>query len=123
MGTLNRDEILRREDFKLEPVDVPEWGGNVFVRTLRGDERDKLDTSFSKNPVGYRAMFCGMCVCDEKGQRIFSDTDIHQLGQKSSIALDRIVTVGMRLNGLTGESVDELEKNSGTDTSGGSGSV
>ena len=43
MEKLTRDAILAAEDLRTEEVPVPEWGGSVIVRTLRGDDRDAYD--------------------------------------------------------------------------------
>ena len=44
MGTLlTKDEILRADDLRLERVEVPEWGGEVVLRTMTGTERDAFE--------------------------------------------------------------------------------
>ncbi len=41
MGSyLTRDAILAAATLKTKETDVPEWGGVVLVRELRGRERD-----------------------------------------------------------------------------------
>lgn len=37
---LSREDIRQVQDMKQERVEVPEWGGHVYVRSMRGDERD-----------------------------------------------------------------------------------
>ena len=44
MPILNKAAILAAEDLKTETVAVPEWGGEVRVRTLTGTERDAFES-------------------------------------------------------------------------------
>ena len=40
MKRLSKDDILGVEDLSTEDVEVPEWGGMVTLRELKGSERD-----------------------------------------------------------------------------------
>ena len=42
---LNREAILSSVDLPKELVSVPEWGGDLYVRTLNGTERDAFEAS------------------------------------------------------------------------------
>ena len=100
---------------------VPEWGGTVRVRGLSGKERDQfeasmLDTSKKRkkgqpqamNFANLRAKLCAWCVVDVDGARMFSDSDIAALGEKSAAALDRIFEVAQTLSGISDDDVEEL---------------
>ena len=114
---LTREAILGADDLPREKVDVPEWGGAVYVRTMTGAERDKYEAELlatedkTARLVNIRARLAGLTVCDEAGKRVFADGDIEALGAKSAAALDRIFPVAMRLNGLSATDVEGLEKN------------
>ena len=116
---LNRETILAANDLKPETVEVPEWGGSVYVRMLTGSERDAFEQSIvtgrGKNRTtvmeNIRARLCVLCLCDESGGRLFSDDDIDALGDKSAAALDRLFAVAQRVNGLSGEDVEDLAGN------------
>lgn len=123
MGFLTRDEILNRDDSKRERVDVPEWGGSIYVRTMTGSQRDYAETAFEKDRRKFRGYVAAMTVCDENGELLFKETDITALSQKSASALDRVLETAARLNGMTKAAVEELEKNSESSPSAGSGSV
>ncbi len=125
MAVLSREAILAAQDIKVERVEVPEWGGHVFVRMLHGAERDRFEQSNVKvtrgkggrvttepAPGNFRARLVALVACDETGKRIFADTDAADLGRKGSRALDRIVMAALALNGMADESVEEAEKNS-----------
>lgn len=116
---LTKNQILDADDIKKELVNVPEWGGEVLVRMLTGAQRDAFEDSMIKNRgkskevnlVNIRARLAALCIVDESGTRLFNDTEIVNLGNKSAIALDRVFVAAQRLCGLTKEDVAELAKN------------
>lgn len=122
---LTRDAILQAQDLPRELVEVPQWGGSVYVRALTGAERDTFETSIVEqrgkstkmNLKNIRAKLVALSVVDEEGNRIFSDADASALGKKSAAALDKVFEVAQRLSGLRPEDVEELSKNFGSDQS------
>lgn len=125
MSLLSRSQILESDDLVTEDVPVPEWGGDVRVRTLTGTERDAFELSISgdgkkKNLENLRARLAALCIIDEDGQRVFSDDDVRKLGLKSAGALGTVFDVASRLNGLTEKDVEELAGNSEAAPSGAS---
>lgn len=116
---LTRDVILAAVDLKTETVPVPEWGGDVEVRGLTGAERDAfeqslyVDNKFTASNI--RARLVAFCVCDEKGERVFSDKDAEALGRKSGLALDRVYDVAQRLSGIGKKELEEARKKSPPD--------
>ena len=123
MTILTRDQILGAEDLKRELVEVPEWGGSVFVRAMMGTERDSYEESvlqISQNGKGVtakpilaamRAKLCARCIVDESGARLFTDEDVDALGTKSAAALDRVFAVAQRLNAIGDKDLEELKGN------------
>ena len=113
---LNRDAILGSSDLPMELVSVPEWGGDLYVRTLNGTERDQFEQSMvgKKNKTNLdnvRARFAVLTICDESGTRLFKANDAEALGKKSAAALDRVFAVAQRLNGFSSEDAEDLAKN------------
>jgi len=112
---LGRDAILDCHDVYAEPVYVPEWGGQVYVRVITGHERDRFELSVNdgqrKNMVDIRARFVALVLSNESGERLFADSDIPKLTLKSASALDRVFGAGQILNGMTEEAVEGLAKN------------
>ena len=116
---LDKLTILNADDLPREKISVPQWGGDIFVRTLTGTERDDFEqsciTSKGKNKdmnlKNIRARLCVLCICEEDGTRLFDARDVESLGKKSASALDLIFAVAQRLNGLAGEDVVELAGN------------
>jgi hypothetical protein len=131
---LNRDAILGAVDVQTEKVDVPEWGGDVIVRGLTGDELDNFQGSVRQfRPTfdgkgmeavlvqeGMRAKLLVKCLIDENGDRLFTDQDAPALGAKNGSVIDKLYDVAARLSGLSEEEQAELEGNSaaGTDSGG-----
>jgi len=117
---LSREQILSASDLKIEEVQVPEWGGSVFVQSLNGKARDKFESTRFKlkgDKVemihdNTRAVLVSLCACDEAGTLLFSEGDVAALGAKNAAALDRVFEVAQRLSGLRGKDVEEKLKNS-----------
>lgn len=119
MGVLTREAILTIHDSQIEAVEVPEWGGTVYVRSMTGAERDWLEgqvvqregKSVKLNHENIRAKVVMMTVCDADGIRLFTEADISVLANKSGAALDRVFQVAARLGRLREEDLAELARN------------
>jgi Phage tail assembly chaperone len=119
---LNRDAILKAAALRTEDVSVPEWGGSVLVREMRGRERDEWEASLTvqrgrqivQDAENVRAKLAARCIVGEDGEQLFTQQDVAALGELSAAALDRVFTVATRLSGLGGDAVEEKAKNSGT---------
>jgi len=114
---LDKLTILGAPDAQTQLVEVPEWGGSVFVRSLMGTERDTFENVIAREGVdeaadNFRARLSALCMSDESGERLFSDDDATALGKKSAKALSRVFDVAMELNGMGKEQLDTAEKNS-----------
>lgn len=117
---LTKEQILAADDLPREEVQVPEWGGSVYVRVMSGAERDayeqsyleKKGDSYEVNRRNLRAKLAVQTVVNENGERLFSDADVDALGAKNGGALDRIFEVASRLNRISKKDEDDLLKNS-----------
>lgn len=129
---LSKDAILSAQDIPQESVFVPEWNGNVLVRGMSGLERDALEASMMEekkqkggkttremNLANFRGKLLVRSIVDPEGKRLFGDSEAEALGRKSAAALERVVSVAMRLSGLRDEDVEELVGNSDSDQPGG----
>ena len=119
MSVLSKEQILQADDLRRETVEVPEWGGEVLLRELRGRERDafeegSMDSKRNVMMTNMRARLVAASAIDEQGERLFSNKEAAQLGDKSATALNRLFEVCCRLSGITSDDVDKLEKNSET---------
>jgi hypothetical protein len=123
---VSRGFILSQEDRVIEAVVVPEWGNaTCYIREMAGVERDEFENYWTRRkalavkageeaplPDNFRAVVCVFCMCDSKGERLFSIGDALLLGAKSAGALDRIAQAAIKLNKLSPAEVKELQKNS-----------
>ncbi len=122
---LSKTAILAAKDTKLsDPVPVPEWGGDVFVKTLSGTERDAFEDAYAENKMkAFRCRFLVLTLCDDKGQRLFEDGDVAELGKKSSVVINRLFESAWKHNAITNEAVESLGEGSPDGQSGGSTSA
>lgn len=123
---LSRDGILGAVDIKSEKVPVPEWGDEVIIRGLTGEELDAFQGSIRQfrptfdgkgmEPVliqdNMRAKLLVKCLVDEAGDRLFQDSDASALGGKNGAVIDRLYDVASALSGLSEDEKAELEGNS-----------
>ncbi len=116
--TLTKQQILSTSP-RLKEVEVPEWGGSVFIRPLTIHEQAKLadlGTKYEKSSVVDRMKNCTLrlvqwSVCDEQGNPLFEAGDLEPLMSKAASAFLRLQDAILALSGLTEESRKELEKN------------
>lgn len=114
---INRDAIIGAKDIPITTVQIPEWGGEAFVRRQNIRERDFLipisdgfleikppkkegDSPIFKMKDGedaekayakHRLYVVGFALCDENGVRLFNDDEIESvLGAKSPVVIERI---------------------------------
>lgn len=127
---LSRDGILNAVDVQTEKVPVPEWGDDVIIRGLTGDELDAFQGAVRQfrptfdgkgmEPVlvqdGMRAKLLVKCLVDEAGERLFTDQDAPALGAKNGAVIDRLYDIASRLSGLSDEEKKEMEGKSETES-------
>jgi hypothetical protein len=119
---LSKAKILAAKDVKLSAaIPVPEWGGDVYIKTLSGTERDAFEDAYSESRMKqFRVRFLVLTLCDDSGERLFGDSDIDELGKKNSVVINRLFDAAWKHNALTNEAVESLGNGSPNDQSGGS---
>jgi len=116
---LTREQILAAVDLKIEAVEVPEWGGKVYIRNLTGKARDRFEASRFKMrgkeveliQENTRATLLAATICNAEGVLQFTPADLDALGEKSGELLDRLFDVAQRISGLRKEDVEIRSKN------------
>jgi hypothetical protein len=125
---LDKDELLKKAKGSLltKEFDVPEWQTTVRIKELTGLERGRYERSImsidrkSGNIVPElthaRARLVSMCLVDDNGNRMFtdSDEDLLTLGNLPSKGLDRIYEAAQELSGLGEDETDEAVENFGS---------
>jgi hypothetical protein len=117
---LSRDAILAAATLRTEEVDVPEWGGTVLIREMRGRERDEWEASLAvqrgkqmvPDVANVRAKLVARCVVSGDLEPVFTQQDVSALGELSAAALDRVFEAASKLSGLSEQDLDELGKSS-----------
>jgi len=117
---LTADEILEQSDCtEVRRVEVPEWGGHVYVRMITATERDQWEQKFVGRETGdrnLRGSFVWLCLCDAGGKPLYLEKPYLANGfaKKSARVINRIFEAAHDLNGMGEKSIEELEKNSET---------
>jgi len=125
---LDKNSIINAMDLERQSMEVPEWGGTVFIRGMTGAERAEFDgaitsarsrvTAGSGDKAAFdievhvhkmRIQVCAWCLVDSNGKRLFQDREIAQLGLKSDAALQRIYDKAIAMSGLSPEAEEEAE--------------
>lgn len=117
--SLTFDEIIGANDKRIEEVEVPEWGGTVFVQSVSGTHRDEFDAYQYKHRIGdnevnlknFRALVCVLGMCDKDGVPLCGFDKVMAVGAKNCIALHRVYDVSKRLNAIGDDEVGDAVKN------------
>jgi hypothetical protein len=110
---LNKAAILAAGDTKVTKEHVPEWGGDVYIKTISGSERDRFEDGYNEQKMrNFRTRFLVLSICDEKGDRLFTDAEVEELSKKSSLVINRLFEKAWALNAFTNEAIDELGNDS-----------
>jgi len=113
--SLTKEQILAADDMGLLELEVPEWGGSVFVRVMTVGERDSYENEWminkSKGVENFRSKFLQRVLCDETGELLFTAAEVDKLAKKSARVITRVWEAAMRHNALTDGDVEELAKN------------
>jgi hypothetical protein len=113
MASNLRNRILAANDIKVEKIVVPEWGGDYYIRIISGADRDAFEDSYADQKMkSFRVRFLVLALCDEAGERIFADSDVSELSQKSAIVINRVFEAAWKANAFTQEAVDALGEDS-----------
>lgn len=132
MELLTREQVISKDDRRYEAIPVPEWGGNVRIRSLSEPEyhdyRDSVFTSAGKdrevNERTMRACLCAACVVDAEGKPLFTVDDLtggkDPSKGKSAHAIALIWNVAAKLCGMDQDDIEDLLKNCGTGQAAGS---
>lgn len=115
MALLTKEAILSADDRATERLTVKEWDGDVIVATMSASERDKWEAETygdgKPKTEDFRARFVALCLVDETGKRLFTDKEVGELGKKSAAALQRVFAAAQKINALTTDEAEKIEKN------------
>ena len=108
---LSKNAILAHDDKEIKTISVPEWGGDVCIRVLNGEERSIFESLFSEKKADmFKVRFVACSICDESGARLFKDDEVVALGEKSSKVINRLFDLCWEHSCLSASAVDEAGK-------------
>ncbi len=112
-------EMILGKNPQLKEVEIPEWGGSVFIRPITLQEQATLadmGAKFERGSVVVRMKHVTLqlvrwAVVDVDGAAIFDEKDVEILMNKTASAFLRLQDAILKYSGLTEKSREELEKN------------
>ncbi len=124
MAVLTRDEIQDVKDRTLVEIDVPAWGGSVFMSSLILKDRNRLigkcadmakgeDSTLRLEDATELGMDALIAVCcDAAGEPLFTEGDREWLMEKDPDTIQMLSLKAMDMLGLTVQGHEEAVGNS-----------
>jgi hypothetical protein len=117
--TLSRNDFL---NLNTELVEVPELGGNVYVKELNGlsllkfrdkvAELEKISPEVNTyNSTKLMALLVSLTACDENGNPIFTEDDANKLVDINLLVLRRLSEKAMDVSGVPNAIISEVSSN------------
>lgn len=107
---LTREDILAaiaKRSKEVTPVEVPEWGGSVFIRRLSAADAERSGmTADDKSPEMISKVLAAS-LTDETGTVLFSATDMKALTEADLAVSARVFAECVKVNGLSSTELDE----------------
>jgi hypothetical protein len=111
-----RDSILSALDRKPQPISIPEWNVECFIRAWSATDHNNFLANFSgvssKDAskvfalnMDARALILGLA--DQEGRRLFQDSDLDAILEKKGEVVSRVGQACMKYNGIG--NTDELK--------------
>ncbi len=103
---LSADDIFAVADVHVEEVEIPEWGGSVFVRSMTGEEASKFSEMVAKDKTDAMTKAIVLVTVKEDGiSPLFTEDAVSRLRKKSLSALMKLQNRIIKMNGLRDEDV------------------
>jgi hypothetical protein len=118
VGILTREQIQAVDDLRsrIVQIDVPEWGGSVTIRPMDVRELDEYSNDAMRSKAtgmrDFRTRLVAYCLCDEQGNRLFTEKDIDALAGKSGTVMDRLYRACDELNDIGPKKIEDIAGNS-----------
>ena len=98
---LTREMILNKDDRKTKKIDVPEWGGEITIRSLSAKDRaDYIDAIMADGgKIIYKNITPVLVILGTIDPK-FEKADIEMLQQKDGSVLDKLAEEIVSLSGI-----------------------
>lgn len=112
MTFLSKDDILKVDDLRYGVVNMPEWGGDVRIKTMSiADQLHYETVRKSENTDNIIVeLVCLSCV-DADGNRLFTKEDVALLNNKSAESVCKLFTKCLEHNALKTDKIEKDAKN------------
>ncbi len=110
---LSAASILAAEDIKFEVVEVPEWGGSVYLQQMNAEETrafSKLMQTTVNEENGMFLMLIHSARTGKDGELVFTIEQLPELRKKNFDVLLRLQRIALRLNKMGAEGQEALKK-------------
>lgn len=117
LATLSKAALLAAANqTKLEPLELPELGGTVYVKAMTAGEREAFEQDMDGKDLikskKVRATVFANSVTDENGNRLFTSDDIDAINNLPASIVSKVFDKSNELNGIdTKQAVEQAEKN------------
>jgi len=108
--TLNATKIRDAVDIAPTEIEVPEWGGSLFVREMSVKERWDFQKKFAAETESDDRPELWLLIngtCDKDGKPIFADADREWLADKSGRVVESVALEVLKANGLADDTLEE----------------
>ena len=116
MPFLTGTQIIEASDKRHFDTPVPEWGGDVRILVFSCAERERFEreTTDDKGKVipGFRELLLARTLANGDSVRLFADSDVGVLAEKSGAVVARLFDLAMKVNGFTKDSEEAAKGNS-----------
>jgi hypothetical protein len=103
---LTREQILAaRRDRKPQRFEVPEWGGDVFIRVLSAADQMDLAEGTEAKDTPIKVLI--RSLVSENGEPLFTDEDFAELAKEDWPVIMRVFQESAHMNGLSTKELDE----------------
>ncbi len=114
---LTKERIKSAKDVVYKEVNVIEWDGKVYIKSLSAVEREELRKEVGEDPekemdlIKLQMKMLSLTIVGENKERLFTKEDIEWLQNKSATVLERLFLIAQKMSGLGVEVTEEITKN------------
>lgn len=124
---LTREAFLKNEKVKpkVHEIFIEALDQYVYMKEMSASDQDSYELSIidlvdqpdgsvkaKRNLDSNKAKYLVRVLCDEKGKRMFKDTEFHFIGEMSIPVIRELHTKALELNRATEKEIEDMEKNS-----------
>lgn len=118
MAILDKEAILKADDSELTEIEIPEWGGTLFVGPMRVSERLAFDSKHCDENGQFKDLkdpeliydLLSLSIRTEHGLRMFDEKGIRDLDQKNAKVIHSLFYKCLNANYAKPEAVEMIKK-------------